>query len=336
MPYQTGSATGPVDLLQQLATWLNSVGWTQDRNASEGSGWTYSGHRGGNYVHLRATVNETGPWQSSFGSVDYGLHMYMGTGFSSGSVWNAQTTGSPVASGGSNPIGVGMKLSAGPFSNYYFFSDSTGDNIVVVVEKTPGLYLHLCWGTSLLKSGTWTGGPYFCGSTSGYYTSYPSAAPNTPGFTSTSDCPFAFGDQIGGGCGFVRADVDSWTGKWVSIWENASGANQGDTGKHGGSASPTKNLTTSGGNFPHYQNLGGGVSYDFENLQTSALDGRANLLPLYLWTLRDGTSTGFSLLGRPPFIFFSNAIGNGFTAASEYTIGGTTYKLFPNFAVVKQ
>src|SRR5579871_838079 len=336
MPYQSGSATGPVDLLQQLATWLNSVGWTQDRSATEGSGWTYSGHLGGNYVHLRATVNETGPWQSSVGSSNYGLHMYMGTGFSSGNVWNAQTTGAPIANGFSNPIGVGVLLSAGPFSNYYFFSDSTGDNIVVVVEKTPGLYVHLCWGTSLIKSGTFTGGPYFTGSASGYYASYPSAGAHIPGFTSSSDCPFAAGDQIGGGCGFVRADVDSWTGKWISIWQDPSGANQGDTGRRGDPMTPTSNIFANPTSFPHYKGLAGNQSYDFHNLQTSVLDGRANLLPLYLWALRDGTTSGYSLLGRPPFIFFSNAVGNGFTAASEYTIGGTTYKLFPNFAVVKQ
>lgn len=336
MPYQSGSATDPVDLLQQLVTWLNSVGWTQDRSAIEGSGWTYSGHRGSNYVHLRATSNETGPWQSAYGVTGYGLHMYMGTAFNSGNVWNAQTTGAPIASGGSNPIGVGVELSAGPFSNYYFFADSSGDNIVVVVEKTPGLYVHLCWGTSLIKSGSFTGGPYFAGSASGYYASYPFAGVNVPGFTSSSDCPFAAGDQIGGGCGFVRADVDSWIGKWVSIWQSPAGANQGYTGKRGDPTTPTTNFSPNPASFPHYKTSGGSQFWDFFNLQTSALDGRANLLPLYLWVQRDGTSSGFSLLGRPPFIFFTNAIGNGFTPASEYTIGGTTYKLFPNFAVVKQ
>jgi hypothetical protein len=29
-------------------------------------------------------------------------------------------------------------------------------------------------------------------------------------------------------------------------------------------------------------------------------------------------------------------VGNGFSNASEYVLGPTTYKMFPNFAVVKQ
>jgi len=64
-----------------------------------------------------------------------------------------------------------MQLSAGPFSNYYFSADSTADNIVVVVEKTPGLYVHIGWGLSIQKAGAFTGGPYFFGSSSGFYTS---------------------------------------------------------------------------------------------------------------------------------------------------------------------
>jgi hypothetical protein len=76
-------------------------------------------------------------------------------------------------------------------------------------------------------------------------------------------------------------------------------------------------------------------NFEFQNLQTSAQDGRANLLPVYLWANRDGASTGFSLLGSLPIVFASNGVGNGFSNASEYAIGSDTYKMFPNFAVLK-
>jgi hypothetical protein len=332
MSFQSGSATDPTDLLQQLATWLVSIGWTQDRNASEGSGWTFSGHKSGNYVHLRSTMNESAIWQHDFGSAYYGLNLYLGTGFSSGSAWNAQA-GAPLGST-SNPIGVGMHLSAGPFSNYYFFSDAAHDNIVVVVEKTPGLYLHLGWGLSLLKAGTWTGGPYFFGSTSSYYVSYGSAGAGTPGFTTTSDCPFAHIDAIAGGCCFVRADVDSFTGKWIGLCGNNTGPDQGYTGKRGDPSTPSTGSGSAAQSIIEYQQSAGAT--DFSQCTTSALDGRANLIPLLLWALRDGTTTGFSLLGTPPFIFYSNGVGHGFANAEEYTIGPTTYKMFPNFAIVKQ
>ncbi|MGH9781684.1 MAG: hypothetical protein ACRD33_07665, partial [Candidatus Acidiferrales bacterium] len=65
-------------------------------------------------------------------------------------------------------------------------------------------------------------------------------------------------------------------------------------------------------------------------------DGRANLLPILLWVLRDGTTTGFSPLGTIPNVFVSNGVGNGFSNASDYVIGAKTYRMFSNFAVAKQ
>jgi hypothetical protein len=332
MQYQNGSATSSTDLVQQLAAWLVGLGWTEDRSAVEGAGWTASLHNHANYVHLRAVENESGqPWHANLGSAHYGVHMYTGTGFNSGQPFNNQA-GAPVSTS-TYPIGVGMQLSAGPFANYYFFADSTADNIVVVVEKTSGFFVYLGWGLSIQKAGAFTGGAYFFGSTSGYYTSAVSAYANTPGLTITSDPPFVNVDGLGGGSGFVRADVDSWTGKWVGIYNATTGADQGFTGKQGDS-SVRGSISTMKTNFPTYAQLAG--NYNFQNEQVSAQDGRANLLPPLLWVLRDGTTTGFSLLGSPPFVFVSNAVGNGFSSGDEYVLGATTYKLFPGFAVVKQ
>jgi hypothetical protein len=47
-------------------------------------------------------------------------------------------------------------------------------------------------------------------------------------------------------------------------------------------------------------------------------------------------SGAVSLLGWIPNIFWSNGVGVGFSNASEYVLGTTTYKMFPNFAIVKQ
>jgi hypothetical protein len=336
MQFATGSATDPVDLLQQLESWLSGLGWTIDRNASEGAGWTVTAHNNGNYVHLRAGMNEgSAVWQSTFGNA-YTLGLIVGTGFISGQPFNAQTTGAPLGSGGAYPIGTGMRLSVGPFANYYFFADASADNIVIVVEKTPGLYVHIGWGLSIQKAGAFTGGPYFFGSSGSYYSTYGFAGANTPGYTSSSDCPFAITDQIGSAAGFVRADVDSFTGKWLAVWNNASGPDQGYQGKVGNSSVPTTNAAPAPNTFPAIQQNGSFQFSDMSHCLVSQLDGRANLLPLMLWAQRDGTTTGYTFLGSPPFIFFTNAVGNGFTAAQDYVIGSTTYKVFPNFAVVKQ
>jgi hypothetical protein len=335
MSYQTGAASSSTDLIQKLATWLVSLGWTQDRNAAEGGGWTTTLHNNGNYVHCRACENEsTGIWQNYFaGAAAYGVAMYSGTAYDGSQPFNNQVTGAPIAQGGTNPIGVGMHLSVGPFSNYYFFADATADNIVVVVEKTPGLFVHMGWGLSLVKAGAYTGGAYIFGSTSGYYFGYTFAGANVPGFTSSSDCPGVNTDQIGAACCLVRADVDSFTGKWIGIWATTSGGSQGWTGKVG----DTSVRGTGVGmrtNFPVYASSL--VPYNFQYEQVSAQDGRANLLPIYLWALRDGTTTGFSLLGAIPNVHCTNAVGHGFSNADEYVLGAKTYKLFPNFSVVKQ
>ena len=192
MQYQTGSATSSTDLVQQLVTWLVGLGWTQDRSAVEGSGWTATLHNNGNFVNLRAVENESAqPWHFNNGSAHYGVHMYLSTAYSSGQPFNNQATGAPIASGGSFPVGVGMQLSAGPFPNYYFFADATADNIVVVVEKTSGLFVFIGWGLSIQKAGAFTGGPYFFGTASGYYTSFTGSGANSPGFTVSSDPPCA-------------------------------------------------------------------------------------------------------------------------------------------------
>lgn len=330
MPYQTGAASSPTDLIQKLITFLVANGWTQDMSQAEGSGWRVHAHLSSNYVHLRSAMNESTIWQQSYAVAHYAVHMYLGTGFNGSNAWNAQNTGAPIGTA-SNPMGVGMKLSAGPFSNYYFFCDSGGDNVAVVVERTPGLFVHLGWGSSLAKAGTWTGGAYFFGSSSGYYTPYPAGA-NTPGFTSTSDCPGVNADHVGGAVTFVRADVDAFTGKWIGIFNQSGVADTGATGKQGDSSVYATNLSMRS-NFPVLASQA--YTYHFQNMQTSNQDGRANLLPIYLWALRDSTTTGFSLLGSIPNVFCSNAVGHGFSNADEYLIGATTYKVFPNFAVVK-
>ncbi len=330
MYYQSGAASSTVDLLQQFVTWLVGLGWTQDRSAIEGAGWTASLHQSGTYVHLRAAMNEAMVFPSMTSGAVYSLNLFLGTAFNGANAWAGQTTGAPVGSA-SNPVGVAMRLNAGPFSNYFFFADAGGGNVVVVVESSPGTFVYLGWGLSLNKAGAWTGGPYFFGSTSGFYLAATPPA-GTPGFDLTADCPFPNSDFYGASCGFVRADVDSFVGKWIGI-TTSTGADDGYMGK-AGDVSMRGMGRTMKTNFPVYEY--NDFAYQFQKEQTSAQDGRANLLPLILWVLRDGTTTGFSMLGTVPYVFFTNGVGNGFSAGDEYVIGSTTYKVFPNFAVVKQ
>lgn len=331
MAYQTGTATSPINLLQTIVTWLVSLGWTQDMSASDGSGWRAHLHKGAVYVNLRADMNEAATviWGGNMAQNGYGIHMYLGTGFSGASAWNAQA-GGPIGSGQTYTVGVGMALPSGAIQNYYFFADAGGDHICIVVESTPSVYKHVGWGPSLVKAGTWTGGPYFFGSASGYYVNYTSSG---FGVTTTSGCPGCDSDGVSCQNCFIRVDVDTFTGKWIGVSPN-TGAGQGYTGKLAGSAVGQPPGAGGPRNIgPRYTDSIG-FAAGWQANQTSSIDGRANLLPVHLYAFRD--SGAVSLIGWIPYIFATNGVGIGFSNTSEYVLGTTTYKMFPYFAVVKQ
>jgi hypothetical protein len=332
MPYSTGTASSPTDLLQKLVAWLSgAVGWTTDLSAVQGAGWRAHLHLNGNYVHLRALMNEgSGQGFNNMTTAGYAICIYTSSSFNSASAWNSQP-GTPSYQNGSSTlvVGAGMNLPSGAIQNYYFFSDATGDNIVVVVEKTPGVYVYIGWGASLLKAGSYSNGQYFFGSSQGFYCCSPSQTGE--GFTTTSLPIGKHNDPNGVPCVYVRVDIDTFTGKWIAVSDSVT-ATQGYTGKNGASSIPGPSGLTRA-EIARYASSNGST-INFYSRQTSNLDGRANLLPPLLWGARD--VSGYSLLGAIPNVFYSNGVGNGFSNAAEYTLGTTVYKMFPFFAVVKQ
>lgn len=336
MAYQQGTPASPIDLVQQINTFLVANGWTSDKSAAVGTGWEVHLHLGSVYAHLRAAVSET-VWNTEASANGFQLALYLSDGFDTSQPWNTQPTNPPFANGTTNVVGVGMNLAAGPFANYFFFTDAANENFLCVVEKTAGLFEYIGWGTSLVKIGTWTGGPYFFGSSSGLYGGNQSPPPNTPGYNATSNCPGSHDADYNAAAGFVRCDSDSFTGKWIPISDN-SNAVGGFTGRSGGSSvagasTPPTSIARFG--------LGPFTATSpqvFQWMQTSAIDGRVNLLPILWWVGRDGstfTSGGYSPIGTVPMIFFSNGVGNGFTPKAIYTIGADSYMMFPNFAVLQ-
>jgi len=330
MPFENSSATDPKDLLQQLVLFLVANGWTQDRSAIEGAGWTATLHNGAVYVHLRAVLNEAVPFKNCAGDLGYSISLYLGSGYSSGSPFNSQLIGSPIQFGGTATIGAVMQLLSTAITNYYFFADAGGANVAVVVEKSSGVYAHMGWGTSLAKIGTWTGGPYFFASSSAYGGH---AAGNYTGSNLSAAAMGTWGDDSGYCSTFVRAAVDSFDG-WVSVMSGGLGTGYvGYCGRQGASSVGGLNRLTPT-QLPSYTS-GWNAPGSFQNSLTSAIDGRANLLPCLLWALRDGTTTGFSPLGTIPNCFVCDGVGRGFSPGSDYAIGADTYTVFPNYAVKK-
>lgn len=328
MSYENATASGPLDLLDKLVTFLSANGWTTDFAGADSHGnpgHTSNGarahlHKGGVYANLRALNNEPSahPYQASIG---YGLGLILGSGFSSitsGVPEWYQMPGGPVANGDTVQVGAGLSLPSGTV-NYHFFIDETDDNVVVVIEKSAGIFVHIGWGTSLRTAGSITGGPYFFGSSAIY--SFWNNTGLAEGQSLTARCPMS-GTNQGESIGFVRCDVDAFTSKWLSLSSNAT-ALLGYTGKIFRGAYP--DIAGANNEYPNYQN--------FSDRQVSSLNSMANLLPLHLFAVRD--SAGHSLIGTVPNVFYTNAIGKGFSAGSDYTLGPDDYMLFTNFAVRK-
>lgn len=322
MAYQNGTATNPTDLLQKLATFIVANGWTQDMSQADGTGWRLHAHKGAVYINLKTAINTTLAAEyftdqysrtAGFGA----LMLYGGTGFASGTNWRDQAGAPKNFTTPANTIGAGMCLPQGAISGYHFFADSTGDNIVVVVEKTSGIFAHCGWGTSLNKLGTWTGGPYFFGSSDGYRISYNQAALNA-GYAYSAETPGTSGEgrDTTYATTFIRADVDSFTGKWIGVCSSTDGYG-GYTGKNGRSIVPVNDQTLNA--LPSYS--------DYYNRLTSKMTGQSLMLPVRL--LADRDTGGYSFLGSLPNIFLCNACDKGYTPAAEYLWGTDSYLVFP-------
>lgn len=321
MAYQTGTATSPTDLLQKLVTWLVARGWTSNMSQADGTGWRAHLSKGSTYANFRATPGNESIWAGGAISLatQIGIGMYLGTGYSGAAAWSAQA-GGPIGNGAAYTLGTFMQTPAGAMTAYYFFDDGA-DNILVVVERTSGIFTHLAWGTTLAKAGAWTGGAYFTGPISAYW----GGGVNEEGSATLSAyCPGHNGSRPNGNqSGFVRADVDTFTGKWVGI-SSLTTANIGYTGKNGASAIPGANGYPV--DIPN-------CSIEFMSRQTSSLNSQANLIPVRWYAQRDGG--GYSMLGTIPSIFATNATTKGYANGEEILIGADTYKVFPNFAVKK-
>lgn len=320
MGYYTGTFTTVTDLLQKVVTHLVAAGWTQNMSQAEGSGWRAHLNKGSFYVNFRAIQGETAGGISS----GYCLAMNAGEFYNNAVSWYQQA-GVPVQSGTSTPVGVAIPfVAAGPYNAPYFVMTDAADNVFIVVERAGGLVGHIGFGPSVSKVGTWTGGQWIVGTTGWTYAT--SNAASVEGVTTTSGCPGCYGNYIGTANGYVKADVDGFTGKWISIGSAAT-TTYGWTGKR--CFTPVKGL-----NDPDTQIPGYGTNW--QGRQTSDMTGRANRLPVHLWVERDaGAGGGVSLIGELPGVRFTNGVGKGYSSGQEVSDGVDNWKFFPNFAIRK-
>lgn len=148
--YSTGTATGPSAVLQALATFATSAGWTIDNNAAYSGGWWLGVHKGSCYLNF---VTDSGDSQISF---------YGATGFSSGSAPSAQANTSPNSQNICN-------CGSGPFTGYHFFSSTGAAYLHCIIEISSGLFAHFQGGLLSSAGGAST---IYVQSTNWQYSSY--------------------------------------------------------------------------------------------------------------------------------------------------------------------
>lgn len=301
--YETGSATGVVDLITKLEVFLAANGWTTDSFATEGSGKRYHAHNGSVYLNMRAYVGEI-PDTDILGasaSSTTALGMNIGTGTALGDWFNG--TGTPVT-GASKYATAGMNGLTGTIPAYHFFAHNAGASITIVVEYVAGYYQYINFG-SLNKFGTYTGGSYFTGSKNGVSSTAIVSNGEMPGVGFFSKDAQAANTSPG----FVSLSVDAETG-WH--WSDSY-----SPGRDSASQYIVDNYTRF-------------VSTLL--IQPNTLNDLAVLMPVVVTVERDSnhdSSTHLSPIGELPNTYLLRI--THITPGQQITLGVDDYRVFPFF-----
>lgn len=192
MAYQQTTATSVADLIDKVAAFAATLGWTIDRNTIASSNRTVSISRAGSdYLHIFNTDTTNVRLRASTG-INTGLAIASQPGVS---------TAEAIANGG-----------AGPFASVFLFGDTTPAPYIHVVYDTGNSVLrHFSLGM-VQKIGTWTGGTYFDA-----LSLNTSAGQNASPLSSLHHVLFSQGDASNGEEGGIRCDVPPSTNVFAPI-----------------------------------------------------------------------------------------------------------------------
>ena len=228
MAYETGTSTGPNDLLDKLRLFAIAQGWTVNRWAAAGAGYELCLSKGGAYYNMRSYQNDTvfiNGWNKPG---RYGISINGSDGYASGSAWDRQS-GYPIRPAGAvgsdqRTSHVPFVTSTGPFPAYYLFAPD-GKTIYMEIEVTTGAFLRFGFGSlDLFNPSSAGGGRFFYATggsadvTSGTWASDWLGTDIDNPWYALEEVPFrgadynALGPQVGS---FVRAAFDSFD-NWCS------------------------------------------------------------------------------------------------------------------------
>jgi len=298
MAYETGVATSQQDLLSKLGTFASGNGWTQDEFDTTNK--RLSLHKGTIYVQFRWDAVDAISMYHSLG--------FIGTGTSPGNHTDDSGNGQTAA----NPLTTGRRVNRignGPFTAYYFFTNSSpADYIHVVLEFSPGLFRHVTFG-KLVKNGTWTGGEF---------AGCEFIAASSTGLDNTSHYVLCDG----------RHDQDNTLPMTIHV-EGLPGQTAGT--KWGIVWGPSTNLGTDRGGAARNP-LIGGLRESFLQAALGWFSANPNngfvpMFPLQIFRRRLTSPEQWINLGTIPDLRYINI--KFVNAADEFTVGGDTWKCFP-------
>jgi len=308
VPYETGTWLNPSDGLDKLRVFLVAQGWIVDAFTVEAPGKRLHMHKGSFYLNAKsADDGSSNIWQTTWGQAMPRIGFNVGTGYNSSLSWRAQP--GAVMDNTGVAIGCDLQLPAGAVIGYRFDYDDTFKSLVIYVQISTGIWRWAGFGESLTKAGAWTGGAWIASSSNYYWSSY---GTNYPGHvTGPTAYPFgAHNEPVGAPLVFVRADVDSYTGKWVSCCPTDSTGKAGSTNVPGGGIAISTNVPSLVGLMDRCRN---------------AMNSLTVLQPVQVFAVRD--AGGQSLLGTLPNVYATNI--TGLVPGQSYQQGVDWFTPFP-------
>lgn len=183
MDYETGTATGPADLISKLATFAAGDGWTVNTPLS-----------GRVFIKDTVVVGVNTDADEIFlrGAITY----------NGSNAWDNQTNNAAIT--------VAVNCGAGPFPSYHFFSGEEDGScyLHVAVEISTAVYRHFVMG-ELIKSGSYTGGVYVDGNRWSTSTSFANI-PDSTSHQVVCDTNCTSSAQTG----HIWVDYDGKTNNW--------------------------------------------------------------------------------------------------------------------------
>ena len=292
MPFQTGTATSFINLLDTVRLFAVANGWTENTWQTVGSDQWLSLQKGTIYANMLASGDQ--------------IQIKGALGYNGAVAWNGQpSTHSPTPR-----IRDGWYGAITWPATYWLFAHSSPDDIVCVLRYQPSRYLYFTVG-QLLKYGTYTGGEYYAAS----------SEPVTPLSIGNSRSVQTEGD--GNNSNFAGLFWRRSKGPDDQLAVPDVLHAEIDSATWGGPTAGASSFALPSGS----QFLASASNHTFplQNRGINTFNGLMTLLPIEVFALRPDAH--YSPLGRVEHLRYANVLNHN--AADIIDIGGQKWMLFP-------